>query len=232
MTTPSAPGPALALIGMGRMGRVVRQLADARGWRIVAERRAADGPIAPGDLDGADVAIEFTEPGSAVANIMGCLDARCPVVCGTTGWDDQLPAVVRAAARTGGAVLHDANFSIGAHLFRAVAASAVRAVRAVGGYETAIIEVHHSGKRDAPSGTARRLADAIGDGAPVPISSVRVGSVPGTHTVICDGAFDTLQLEHVVRDRRVFADGALVAAAWLVGRQGVFTMDDVVGGGA
>jgi 4-hydroxy-tetrahydrodipicolinate reductase len=230
MTRTSSPGPALALIGMGRMGRVVRQLADERGWRIAAERGGADAPLRPGDLDGADVAIEFTEPGSAVANIMACLAARCPVVCGTTGWDDQLPAVVEAATRAGGAVLHDANFSVGAHIFRAVAAAAVRAVRAVGGYETAVIEVHHSGKRDAPSGTARRLVEAFGDGAPVPITSVRVGAVPGTHTVLCDGAFDSLQLEHLVRDRRVFADGALVAAAWLVGRRGVFTMDDVVGG--
>jgi 4-hydroxy-tetrahydrodipicolinate reductase len=215
----------LALIGMGKMGRAVRELARERGWPVRAELGRGDGPVTAARLAGADVAIELTTPDAAAANIVACLEAGCPVVSGTTGWS--LPDLASIVERTRGAVLHDANFSVGAHVLFAVAARAMRLVHAVGGYDAQVIEVHHAAKRDAPSGTARRLVEQIGGS--VPVASIRVGHVPGTHTLLCDGAFDQLRIEHVVRDRRVFADGALTAAAWLVGKQGMFTMDDVIG---
>jgi 4-hydroxy-tetrahydrodipicolinate reductase len=216
-------GPTLALIGMGQMGRAVRELARERGWPIRAELTRAEGPVTAARLAGADVAIEFTTPDTAVANITACLEAGCAVVSGTTGWSH--PNLASLVQRTRGAVLHDANFSVGAHLFFAIAARAIDLARAVGGYDPQVIEMHHAAKRDAPSGTARRLVERIGGS--VPVASVRVGHVPGTHALVMDGVFDQLRIEHVVRDRRVFADGALTAAAWLVGKQGLFTMDDI-----
>jgi 4-hydroxy-tetrahydrodipicolinate reductase len=219
----SATAPALALIGMGKMGRAVRELAEERGWPIRAELTREGGPLTAAHLAGADVAIEFSTPGAAVANILACVEAGCPVVSGTTGWS--LPDVAAVVHRAGGALLHDANFSVGAHLFFAIAERAMQLAR--GGYDAQVIEIHHATKRDAPSGTARQLVERIGGS--VPVASIRVGHVPGTHALLMDGMFDHLRVEHVVRDRRVFADGALTAAAWLVGKQGVFTMDDVIG---
>jgi 4-hydroxy-tetrahydrodipicolinate reductase len=215
-------GPALALIGMGKMGRAVRELAHERGWPVRAELTRADGPVTAARLAGADVAIEFSTPDAAVANITACVEAGIPVVSGTTGWP--LPDVAALVHRSGGALLHDANFSIGAHIFFAIAEYTMRLTA---GYDAQVIEIHHAAKRDAPSGTARQLIERIGGS--VPVASIRVGHVPGTHTLLMDGLFDQLRVEHVVRDRRVFADGALAAAAWLVGKQGVFTMDDVIG---
>jgi 4-hydroxy-tetrahydrodipicolinate reductase len=210
---------------MGKMGRAVRELAHERGWPVRAEITRNAGRVTRAMLNGADVAIEFTTPDAAVANITACIEAGCPVVSGTTGWAS--PDLAALVARARGALLHDANFSVAAHLFFAVAEQAAVAARALGGYDEHVVEMHHASKRDAPSGTARRLVARIG-GA-VPVTSLRVGHVPGTHTLLLDGLFDQLRIEHVVRDRRVFADGALTAAAWLVGKQGVFTMDDIVG---
>lgn len=206
----------VALIGMGKMGRAVKSLADERGWPVVAELAAAD------------VAIEFTTPSASVTNIRACLAAGCPVVVGTTGWYHELPAVTAEVEREGGALLYAANFSIGAHALIALAAEAARLLDT----DAAIIETHHAAKKDAPSGTAREIAKAIiGErSGGVPITSVRVGHAPGIHEVIFDGAFDQIRLSHVVRDRKVFAEGALVAAEWLIRekRRGVFTMQDVL----
>jgi 4-hydroxy-tetrahydrodipicolinate reductase len=206
----------LALIGMGKMGRAVRDLALAREWPVVAE------------LANADVAIEFTTPSAAPGNIRACLAAGCPVVVGTTGWYDQLPALTEEISRAGGAMLWGPNFSVGAHVLISLAAEASRLLDT----DAAIVETHHREKRDAPSGTAREIARAIiaERSGGVPITSVRVGHVPGTHEVIFDGAFDQLRLTHTVRDRKVFAEGALAAAVWLIGekRRGVFTMHDVL----
>jgi 4-hydroxy-tetrahydrodipicolinate reductase len=218
-------GPALALIGMGKMGRAVRDLAQARGWPVRAEITRRAGPVTRATLNGADVAIEFTTPDTAVANMTACLEAGCPVVSGTTGWAS--PDLAELVGRTRGALLHDANFSVAAHLFLAIATQAATRAKEIGGYDAQLVEVHHATKRDAPSGTARRLVERIG--GDVPVTSIRLGHVPGTHTLVVDGLFDQLRIEHMVRDRSVFADGALTAAAWLVGKRGMFTMDDIVG---
>ena len=212
----------VALIGMGKMGRAVRDLAGAQ----VAV--TLDAPFTPDRLANADVAIEFTVPSAAPANIRACLAAGCPVVVGTTGWYAELPSLTEEVSRQGGALLWAPNFSLGAQVMMVLAAVSARLLDT----DAAIVETHHASKKDAPSGTAREIARAIIEerSGGVPITSVRVGHVPGTHEVIFDGAFDQLRLTHEVRDRKVFAEGALVAAEWLIAekRVGVFTMQDVL----
>ena len=212
----------IALIGMGKMGRAVRDLAGAQVTVTL------DAPFTPDRLANADVAIEFTVPSAAPTNIRACLAAGCPVVVGTTGWYAELPSLTEEVSRQGGALVWAPNFSLGAQVMMYLAAEAARLLDT----DAAIVETHHASKKDAPSGTAREIARAIIEerSGGVPITSVRVGHVPGTHEVIFDGAFDQLRLTHVVRDRKVFAEGALVAAKWLIAekRVGVFTMQDVL----
>ena len=232
-------GPRVALIGLGKMGRAIRQLATERGWPVVAEIGADENPGGRGitrqRLLGADVAIEFSTPGAAPPNVLACVRAGCPVVVGTTGWQERLPEVGELVRAEGGAMFQAANFSLGVHVFWRVAAEMARAVRALQGYDAHVVETHHAAKRDAPSGTAlelqRRVEGALGRA--VPVTSVRVGAVPGTHELLVDGPFEQLRLEHVARDRRVFAEGALLAADWLArawqeGRRGTFGMDDLL----
>ena len=224
---------ALALIGMGRMGRALAALAPARGVRVVAERHAAREDyvgISRDSLRGAQVAIEFTTPDAAPANARACAVAHCPVVVGTTGWYDQLPAVAAEVERTGGALLTAPNFSIGVAVFDRVVAEAAHLFAQLRGFDAHLIETHHAAKKDAPSGTAGALARTVsaGLGRPVPVTSIRTGHVPGTHEVVFDAPFEQIRLVHEARDRRVFAEGALVAARWLVGRRGVYTMADVL----
>jgi len=212
----------VALIGMGKMGRAVRDLA---GDQVTV---TLDGPFTPDRLANADVAIEFTIPSAAPTNIRTCLAAGCPVVVGTTGWYAELPSLTEDVSRQGGALVWAPNFSLGAQVMMYLAAEAARLLDS----DAAIVETHHASKRDAPSGTAREIARAIiaERSGGVPITSVRVGHVPGTHEVIFDGTFDQLRLTHEVRDRKVFAEGALVAAEWLIAekRVGVYTMQDVL----
>ena len=220
---------AVALVGMGRMGRTLRALAAERGMRVVATLDRGDAVTAAA-LGGADVAIEFTEPASAVGNARACVAAGVPVVIGTTGWLDALPALEAEVARAGGRVLWAANFSVGVNAFLAIAAAAGRVLRDAG-FDAHLVETHHGAKRDAPSGTALALVRAAATfGRDIPTTSVRVGHVPGTHALIFDAPFEQLVLTHEARDRRVFAEGALVAARWLAAqlRPGVYTMQDVL----
>ena len=223
----------VALIGMGKMGRALAALAPERGFRVVAtiDLMAGEARIVTRDLlADAEVAIEFTTPDAAAANVRACVAAQCPVVVGTTGWYAELPAVREETKQGGGALLTAPNFSIGVAVFDRVVAEASRLFRGVPGFEAHMIETHHSAKKDAPSGTAAMLAKTASEnlGAEVGITSVRVGAVPGTHELIFDSAFEQVRLIHEARDRRVFAEGALIAARWLVGRTGVFTMQDVL----
>lgn len=221
--------PPLAIIGLGRMGQAVDEVAAAKGWPVRA-RLGRGTAIDRASLGGARVAIEFTTPGTAAANVRACLSAGCAVVVGTTGWHDALPALARDVEAAGGAMLWAVNFSIGAWALTVASEAAARSLRAADDFDAHVVETHHAAKRDAPSGTARVVAASLAQalGRQVPITSVRVGHVPGVHEVVFDGPFEQLRLVHVVRDRRVFADGALAAAAWLAGRRGVFTMDDVL----
>lgn len=219
----------LAIVGHGKMGRAVEQLAGERGDRVVAILGAGDA-ITRETLRDAQVAVEFTTPDAAPANIRACLAAGCAVVSGTTGWYDEMDAIRSDVARHGGALLCAANFSVGVHIMLRLAALAGSLI-ASAGLDAQIVETHHAAKKDAPSGTAKLLASATGSalGRDVPVTSVRTGSVPGTHELIFDGPFEQLRIEHVARDRRVFAAGALVASHWLAGKRGVFTMRDILG---
>jgi 4-hydroxy-tetrahydrodipicolinate reductase len=223
----------LALIGMGKMGRALAQLAPERGFRVVAEIDRSDqaaATVTKDTLRDAQVAIEFSVPEAAPTNIRACMAAGCPIVVGTTGWYDQLPALREEVERAHGALLVAPNFSIGVAIFDRVVAEAARLFAGVEGFEAHMIETHHSAKKDAPSGTAGALARTAeaAMGRPLAITSVRVGSVPGTHELIFDAPFEQVRLVHEARDRRVFAEGALVAARWLVGRSGMFGMQDVL----
>lgn len=228
----SAPsGPSLAIVGVGKMGQAIDELATARGWPVRA-RIGRGVSITPERLAGAEVALEFTVADAAMGNARALLAAGCAVVLGTTGWAEGLPALRAEVERVGGSLLWAPNFSIGAAALGVAARQAATALRGAAGFEAHILETHHRGKQDAPSGTARALASAVGEafGRAVPTTSVRVGHAPGEHTVIFDAPFEQVRLMHVVRDRRVFAEGALAAAAWLVNRPGVHTLEDMLQG--
>ena len=224
----------IAIIGDGKMGQAIRELALENGWTVsamIGERESARGSgIGKGSLGKADVAVEFTQPDAAVANIAATLRAGMPIVVGTTGWYDALPEVTRIAKETGTGLLWSPNFSLGVNVLIELARYAGTLMRPLEGFDAHIVETHHSRKKDAPSGTAIAIGKAASDALdrPIPTTSVRTGSVPGTHELLFDGAFEQLSLTHVARDRRVFAEGALQAAGWLIGKKGVFTMRDVL----
>lgn len=219
----------LALIGLGKMGRTVEQLAVERDVEVVA-RISRGEAVTRESLGGADAAIEFTEPSAAARNVRACLQAAVPVVVGTTGWYAELPALEAEVRASGGSLLVAPNFSLGVAVFRELVTEAARRFKGLPGFDAHLLEIHHAAKKDAPSGTAVLLAEAASEArrAPVPVTSVRTGSVPGTHELIFDAPFEQVRLVHEARDRRVFAEGALAAARWLVGRQGIFTMQDVI----
>lgn len=225
---------AIAILGMGRMGRELHDLARERGLDVVAALERADVKSDPDGaraaLSRADVALEFTVPEAAVANIDLCLAAGCAVVVGTTGWYDRLDEVAERVRAGDGAMLWAANFSMGVAAMTALARRAGELMPQMEGFDAHLMETHHTGKKDAPSGTAMVLASSVeeGSGRALPVTSVRVGSVPGTHELVLDGPYEQLVLRHEARSRKVFADGALQAAAWLRGRTGVYTMSDVL----
>ena len=216
------------------MGHALDALAVDRSVHVVAriDALAAASGITREMLGGAQVAIEFTQPTAAIHNAVACLQAGCPVVIGTTGWTEHHETLVGAVHQSRCAALWSPNFSLGAQLFFAIAESAAHRLRAFRTFDAHIVETHHAAKRDAPSGTAIALADAVERGLTrhVPVSSVRVGSVPGTHELIFDAPFEHLRLTHTARDRRVFADGALTAAHWLADARapGLYTMQDML----
>ncbi len=224
----------IAIIGDGKMGRSVAAIARERGHAVVATLDAVANVggmgISRESLGQPDVAIEFTEPAAALANVLACVRASVPVVVGTTGWYDDLPLVERAVTTEGGSVCYAPNFSLGVAIFMEIARQAARTMRDVEEFDAHIVETHHRQKRDAPSGTAALLGATVGEalGRDVGISSVRVGAVPGTHELLFDAPFEQIRLTHEARDRRVFAAGAVRAAEWLVGRRGLYTMHDML----
>lgn len=229
--------PRLAIIGLGKMGRTIEQLAPERGFDVVSriDPHGGDAPAVTREaLRGAEVAVEFSTPRTAVDNIRATISAGCPIVVGTTGWYEQRADIERLITEAKAAALIAPNFSVGVAAFAEIVRAAGRALRSAPGFEAHLIETHHTAKKDAPSGTAAGLEKlaAAEWGKSVPITSIRVGAVPGTHEFVFDAPFEQIRLEHVARDRRVFADGALLAAKWLVSqpRQGVFGMQDVLRG--
>ncbi len=218
----------LAIFGQGRMGQLVAELAPAAGFTVVASRGEADAatPITRATMGDAEVAIEFTVSSAAAGIVLGCAAIGLPIVSGTTGWDAARPTVEQEVKRLRGALLWAPNFAIGVHHFAAVVEEAAR--RFLGaGFTAAIVETHHAKKLDAPSGTAKLLAARAerASGQAIPIESVRTGQVPGTHELTFAAPFERVRLMHEALDRRVFAAGALVAANFLVGKRGIFTLD-------
>jgi len=220
----------LLLVGYGRMGRLVEELARAAGHeisgRITSASRDADWPAA-------DVAIDFSVPHAVRANLPRLAERGIDAVIGTTGWQADEADLRALVARTGIGVVASANFSIGVNVFQALAGEAARLMAGRSEYGAWIHELHHAAKKDAPSGTALLLRDAMiaaGYRARIDVSSTRAGSIPGTHVIGFDGPSDTIELTHAARDRRGFAHGALAAAEWVRGRRGWFSMKDVLGG--
>lgn len=224
----------IVIVGHGRMGRLVETLAPEHGCEVagIAE---VDAPLA-GVLDRAgsvDVAIDFSQPGAVLGNLEVLAARGVSVVIGTTGWQEQETDMRAAATRSGIGVLAAANFSLGMHVFALVVEQAARRFGSLNIVGAWIHEAHHSAKKDAPSGTAlmlKRVMEDAGYQAGIDMSSTRAGSIPGVHEVGFDGPSETVTLTHTVRDRAVFAHGALEAARWLNGRTGWFTMRDMISG--
>ena len=228
----------LAIIGNGRMGRAVAELAEERGHIVQAligrEENDGGAALTRGRLSGVEAAIEFTGPDAVVTNLERLIDAGIPTVTGTTGWSAELPRIARLVEARGGSLLHAANFSIGVHLFLRAARELAAKFGGRAEFEAFILEEHHAAKRDAPSGTAialRSMAHELDPGRDFPITSVRAGSIPGTHVLTYDGPHETVALSHVARSRRGFAAGALAAAEWLPGRAGVHDFESMLFGG-
>lgn len=229
----------LALVGDGRMSRAIAALAGSGGHTVVTVITGAENAgghaLTAARLAGVDVALEFTRPESAGDNLVRLAELRVPTVTGTTGWQARLEEVTLAVTAHGAALVHSANFSTGVQLFLRAATALARELAGRAEFAAEVIETHHAAKRDAPSGTARALLAALKAGDPerdVPVRSIRTGEVPGTHDLVYDAPWETIQLVHTARGREAFAAGALVAAEWVVGRRGVFGFDEVLFGKA
>ncbi|HMU12883.1 MAG TPA: 4-hydroxy-tetrahydrodipicolinate reductase [Flavobacteriales bacterium] len=240
----------IALYGYGKMGKAIEQAAIAKGHEVTLKVGSANAGTPPA---GCDVAIEFSRPERALENIRRCLDARVPVVVGTTGWYAHLDEVRAWVNHSGGTLLWASNFSIGVNLFFQLNRYLAGLMDPQARYQVHIDEVHHVHKLDAPSGTAITLARDIdlktqrysghilteamdlpehqeGTPTPVPVRSERTGEVPGKHSITWTSPEDRITITHDAFGRQGFATGAVVAAEWVRGRRGLFTMADVLGG--
>ena len=216
----------LLIVGYGKMGRLVDQLAAEQGFEVVG--RVDQGRE---EWNPADVAVDFSTAQALASNFGQYVKRTLQVVIGTTGWAAHETQFRADAERAGLGVVAAPNFSIGVNIFQMVAAEAAARMAAQDQYGAWIHEAHHAAKRDAPSGTALLLRDAMkaaGYTRPIDMSSTRAGTIPGTHTIGFDGASDTIELTHTARDRRGFAGGALLAARWIQGRRGWYSMMDVL----
>ena len=226
----------ILLLGHGRMGRLVETLAPEYGCEVAAvvdDRSPSD--ALEGDVGSVDVAIDFTLPDAVPRNFPRLAARGWNVVIGTTGWAVHEPELRLIAERAGIAVLAAANFSLGMNLFQVVVETAAQRFAPHADYGAWVYERHHAAKADVPSGTALQLEAGMvraGYVRPINMASTRAGSLPGTHTVGFDGPSDTITFTHEVRDRAVFARGALEAARWLQGRRGWFSMRDMLTGPA
>ena len=224
----------LALFGYGAMGQLVAAGARNGGDEIGVVLTSKEGEL-PADqlaakLRGHDVAIDFSIGDAVIKNVEACALAHVPLVEGATGWKQHEPTAKQLMAEHSGAMVYGANFSIGVNLFYRIAKQAAALFSAVDGYAAFIEEAHHNRKRDAPSGTALKLRDIMSEhlGPDIPTSSTRAGYIPGTHRVGFDSEADQILLTHTARSRQGFANGALLAAHWIVGRTGVFEFSDVI----
>src|SRR5688572_8635504 len=223
----------IALIGNGAMGQLVAKLAKEQGHEIAMTLTSRDAGRAAEDLAAeigrCEVAIDFSLPTAVPKNIELCMLSNVPLVEGTTGWQANRAELGPLVEEADGALVYGANFSVGAHVFFCIAAAAAEFFQNLESYDVYIEEAHHKRKLDAPSGTAIKLGEIVANhlGRDVPISSTRAGHIPGTHRVGFDSRADHITLEHVARSREGFAEGALMAAKWIVGRKGVYEFTEV-----
>lgn len=219
----------LLLVGHGRMGRLVESLAPTYGFEIAGIITELDPDGFERDYGRVDVAIDFTLPEAVPENLPKLAGRGINVVVGTTGWQAHEARLREVAATAGIGVLASANFSLGMNLFMLLAEESARRFGPHADFGAWIHELHHSAKKDAPSGTALMLQQAMvqaGYARDIDVAATRAGAIPGTHTIGFDGPSETITLTHTVRDRGVFARGALEAGRWLVGRRGWFSMRD------
>ncbi len=228
----------IALLGYGKMGQVIERIALERGHEIVLKKdefNTYDG------LSTADVAIDFSVPTAAVDNISASFNNNVPVVSGTTGWLDRYDEMIALCKEKNGGFISSSNFSLGVNLFFGLNEYLAKMMAKIDGYKVNMEEIHHIHKLDAPSGTAISLAQGVienskysnwtlenGTENDIHIEAVRIGEVPGTHTVTYDSGIDSIEIKHTAHNREGFALGAVIAAEWLAGKQGIFSMRDVL----
>ena len=229
----------IALLGYGKMGKVIEKIALERGHEIVFKK---DHDSTFAGIENADVAIDFSVPDSAVVNISECLNTGIPVISGTTGWLTDYPKMVELCNAKNGSFIYGSNFSLGVNVFFELNEYLAKMMANLKQYNVSMEEIHHTQKLDAPSGTAITLAEGVikhTDYAnwtletpisnEIHIEAKRIESVPGTHSIFYDSEVDQIEIKHTAHSREGFALGAVIAAEWLVGKKGVFTMKDVLG---
>lgn len=226
----------LAIVGYGKMGRAIERLAADYGFevalRLDSQNNANCAGMTPEAFEAVDVAVEFTSPEVARSNVLRLCELGINTVCGTTGWSDDTGEVIAAVESSGIGFVIGQNFSVGVNMFLRLVADAAKYARLqIPPYEAWAWEIHHSGKKDAPSGTMRVIEQVMELAAPdlrLDVASNRAGAHPGTHEVGFDSGDDTITLRHTARTRDGFARGALMAAAWIGGRAGLHTFEDVL----
>lgn len=234
----------IALIGYGKMGHMIEDIAMERGHEIILKIHIDNtAEFTAENIAGADVAIEFTAPESAYKNVLRCLQFGVPVVSGSTGWNNDIPKAKEICLEKNGAFLHASNFSIGVNIFFKVNKLLARLMASQTGYDVSLKEIHHTQKKDAPSGTAVTLAEQVMEAverktrwvnapAQVPeelsVLSERVDPAPGTHHVKYTSEVDDIEIIHTAHSRKGFALGAVLAAEFIAGKKGIFSMDDVL----
>lgn len=229
----------IALLGYGKMGKVIERIALERGHEIVLKKGSND---TFDGLDSADVAIDFSVPTSAVLNISTCFEKGIPVISGTTGWLDDYDKMVALCEAKNGSFIYGSNFSLGVNVFFELNEYLAKMMANLKQYNVSMEEIHHTQKLDAPSGTAISLAKGIIKNTDfenwtlenptanqIHIDAKRIENVPGTHSVFYDSEVDQIEIKHTAHSREGFALGSVVAAEWIIGKKGVFTMKDVLG---
>lgn len=228
----------IALLGYGKMGKTIEGIALQRGHQIALK---ADSKGNDYSLDKVDVAIDFSTPDAAVDNIEKCLNHNVPVISGTTGWLDSYEDMVELCKTRNGTFLYASNFSLGVKIFFELNKTLAKLMKQLPDYKVSIEEIHHTQKLDAPSGTAITIANQIIQNSEykawtiespksyeIGITSKRIDNVPGTHEINYESSVDTIQIKHTAHSREGFALGAVIAAEWILGKKGVFTMKDVL----
>ncbi len=229
----------IALLGYGKMGKVIEKIALERGHSIVLKKSSTDSFEG---LKNADVAIDFSVPNVAIAHISECLNNNIPVISGTTGWLDDYEKMVELCKTNNGSFIYGSNFSLGVNIFFELNNYLAKMMSNLKQYNVSMEEVHHTQKLDAPSGTAISLAKGILENSDytnwtlenpkqneIKIDAKRIENVPGTHSIFYDSEVDQIEIKHTAHNREGFALGSVIAAEWLLGKKGVFTMKDVLG---